>query len=40
MSEFYTVQLDRRERTIRTVGCVLVTLVFAVVVTLASGILQ
>lgn len=39
MSEFYTVQLDRRERILRAVGYVISTLAFAVVITLASGIL-
>jgi hypothetical protein len=39
MSEFYTVELDRREKILRAIGYVAVTLIFAVVVTLASGIL-
>lgn len=38
MNEFYTVTLDRKEKLLRTVGYVVGTLVFAVVVTLASGI--
>lgn len=39
MNEFYVVELDRRERILRAVGYVIGTLAFAVVVTLASGIL-
>ena len=39
MNEFYTVTLDREEKLLRTLGYVVGTLIFAVVVTIASGIL-
>jgi hypothetical protein len=39
MNEFYTVTLDKEEKLLRTVGYVIGTLAFAVVITLASGIL-
>ena len=39
MNEFYTVTLDRKEKLLIAVGCVVVTLVCCVVITLASGIL-
>lgn len=38
--EFYTVELNQREKLIRAIGYVVVTLIFAVVVTVASGILS
>ncbi len=37
--EFYTIELTQREKLIRAVGYVAVTLIFAVVITVASGIL-
>ena len=39
MNEFYTVTLNGKEKLLRTVGYVVGTLIFAVVVTIASGIL-
>lgn len=39
MQEFYTQTPDREEKLVQTVGCVLVTLIFCVVITIASGIL-
>ena len=38
MNEFYIVKLDKREKRIQAIGYVVITLICAVAITIASGI--